>query len=116
MNQKNKLQIVNLLAKYIKLGAVANKAVIVNQKSQCFFVNQTNNCVSIPEISFLHREAYQKIPMHALYVGQDSSNEVFVIADDTDIYLSMINIAYRVKSCLYFSTRKNQRQRGSNLS
>ena len=54
--------------------------------------------------------------MHALYVGQDSSNEVFVVADDTDIYLSMINVAYRVKSCLYFSTRKNQRQRGSNLS
>ena len=34
MNQKNKLQIVNLLVEYIKLGAVANKAVIVNQKSQ----------------------------------------------------------------------------------
>ena len=31
MNQKNKLQIVNLLVDYIKLGAVANKAVILNQ-------------------------------------------------------------------------------------
>ena len=122
MNQKNKLQIVNLLAKYIKLGAVANKAVIVNQKSQCFFVNQTNNCVSIPEINSLHREAYQKISMHAVYVGQDSSNEVCVIADDTDICLSMINIGHRVKSCLYFwqgkikdpdlfSTRKNQKHK-----
>ena len=44
MNKKNKLQIANLLVEYIKSGAVANKAVIVNQKSQFFFVNQTNNC------------------------------------------------------------------------
>ena len=63
MNHKNKLQIVNLLGEYIKSGAAAYKAVIVNQKSRCFFVNQTSTCVRIPELDSSHREADQKIPM-----------------------------------------------------
>ena len=86
MNQKNMLQIVNLLVEYIKSGAVANKAVIVNQKSQCFFGNQTNNCVRIPKLDYSDRKADQNIPMHVVYAGQNSSNKVCVITDDTDIY------------------------------
>ena len=76
MNQKSKLQIVNVLVEYIKLGAVVNKAVIVNQKSQCFFVNQTNNCVCIAKLDSSHREVDQKIQMHVVYTAQDSSNKV----------------------------------------
>ena len=102
MNQENKLQIVNLLVEYIKSGAVADEAVIVNQKCQCFFVNQTNNCVRIPELDSSHKKADQKIPMHIVYADQYSSNKVCVIADDTDTYLSLINIAHLVKSCFHF--------------
>ena len=87
---KNKLQIVSLLVEYIKSGAAANKAVVVNQKSQSFFENQTNNCVRIPELDSLHREADQKIPMHVVYAGQDSSNKVCVIADLFYFYLSTL--------------------------
>ena len=112
MNQKNELQIVNLLFEYIKSGAVANKAVIVNQTSQCFFVNQTNNCEYIPELDSSHREADQKITMHVVYAGQGSRNKVCMIADDTDIYLSLINIANLVKSCLYFRQGKTKDKDG----
>ena len=112
MNQKNKLQIVNLLVEYIKSGAVANKAAIVNQKSQCFFVNQTNNCVRIPELDTSDRKADQKIPMRVVYAGQTSSNKVCVTADDTDIYLSLINIAHLVKSCFYFRQFKTKDKEG----
>ena len=97
MNQKNKLQIVNLLVDYIKLGAVANKAVILNQQSQCFFVNQTNNCVRTPELDSLDRGADLKIPMDVVYA-----------ADDTGILLSLANIAYPVKSCLCFRQGKTK--------
>ena len=56
---KNKLEIVSLLVECIKSGAAANKAVVVNQKSQSFFENQTNNCVRIPELDSSYREADQ---------------------------------------------------------
>ena len=36
MNYKSKRQIVNLLVDYIKSGRVRDKAVIVNQESECF--------------------------------------------------------------------------------
>ena len=36
MNYKSKLQIVNLLVDYIKLGRIRDKAVIVHQGSECF--------------------------------------------------------------------------------
>ena len=81
-----------MLVEYIKSGSVANKAVIVNQKSQRFFVDQTNNCVRIPELDSSHREVDQKISTHVPYAGQNSSNKVSVISDDVDIYLSLINI------------------------
>ena len=47
MNQKSELQIVNLLVEYIKWGAIADKAIIVNQNSQCFFVSQTKPSVCV---------------------------------------------------------------------
>ena len=56
---KNKLEIVSLLVECIKSGAAAKKAVVVNQKSQSFFENQTNNCVRIPELDSSYREADQ---------------------------------------------------------
>ena len=106
MNQKNKLQIVNLFVEYIKSGAVANKVVIVKQKSQYFFLNQTNNFVRIPELNSSHRETDQKISRHVVYAGQDSSNKVCMIPYDTDIYLSLISIAQLVKSCFCFRQDK----------
>ena len=101
-----------MLVEYIKSGSVANKAVIVNQKSQRFFVDQTNNCVRIPELDSSHREVDQKISTHVPYAGQNSSNKVSVISDDVDIYLSLINIARLVKSCLYFRQGKTKDKEG----
>ena len=70
MNYKSKLQIVNLLVDYIKSGRIRDKAVIVNQGSECFYTEHGNDCVRIPELDSLHREADQKIPMHAVYAGR----------------------------------------------
>ena len=111
-NKKNKLQIVNFLVEYIKSGAVANKAVILNQKSECFFVNQTNTCVCIPELNSLYRGADLKTLMHVVYAGQDITNKVCLIADDTGIYLSLINIAHLLKSCLCFLQGKTKDKEG----
>ena len=73
MNQKNKLQIVDLFVEYIKSGVVANKVVIVKQKSQYFFLSQTNNFARIPELNSSHRETDQKISRHVVYAVQDGS-------------------------------------------
>ena len=50
--------------------------------------------------------------MHVVYAGQGSRNKVCMIADDTDIYLSLINIADLVKSCLYFRQGKTKDKEG----
>ena len=36
MNYKSKLQTVNLLVDYIKSGRICDKAVVFNQRSECF--------------------------------------------------------------------------------
>ena len=99
--KKNKLHIVNLLVEYIKLEAVANKAVILNQNSHCFFVNQTSICVCIPELDSPNRAADE------VYAGQDSSNKVWVIADntDTDIYYKSDQYSPSCKILFLLSTR-----------
>ena len=68
MNYKNKLQIVNVLVDCIKSGRIRHKAVIVNQGSESFFVEHGNSCLRYPELDSFHKEADQKIPMHAIYV------------------------------------------------
>ena len=80
MNQKNKLQIVNILLDYINSGCIKNKAVIVNKGSECFFIDHGNNCTRISELDSSHREADQKIPMHAVYAGQQNNDTVCVVA------------------------------------
>ena len=42
MNYKIKLQIVNLLLDCIKSGRIRDKAAIVNQGSECFFIEHGN--------------------------------------------------------------------------
>ena len=106
-NHKNKLPIVNLLANHIKSGRINKKGVIVNKGSECFLVTENgSNWARIPELNSTHREADQKIPMHAVYAGQNSNETVCVVADDMDIYLSLINISHHVSSHLYFRQGK----------
>ena len=112
MNRTNKLQVVNLLANYIMTGSIANKKVVVNKGSDCYMIDHGANCVRAPEFDSSHREADQKIPMHAVYVGQNSNEAVCVVAEDTDIYLSLITISHLVSSPLYFRQGKSKDKDG----
>ena len=38
-----------------------------------------------PELDYLQRKADQKIPMHAVYIVQESNYTVCIIVNDTDI-------------------------------
>ena len=106
MNYKSKRQIVNLLVDYIKSGRIRDKAVTVNQESECFFIEHGNDCVRFPELDSSHREAGQKIPMHTVYVRPKKNDTVCVVANDTDIYLNLINISRHIRSYLYFRQEK----------
>ena len=95
---KNKLQIVNLLVDYIKLGRILDKPVIVNQGSKCFLENGNDN-VWFPELDSSHMEADQKNPMHAVCVVGNN--------------LSLNNISYHIYSHLYFWQGKTQDNDGA---
>ena len=51
--------------------------------------------------------------MHAVYAGQNSNETVCVVADDSDIYLSLINISHHVSSHLYFRQGKAKDKDGT---
>ena len=72
---------------------IRDKAVIVSQVCECFFIEHGNDCVCFAVLDSQHREADQKIPMHAAFVGRKNNDTVCVVADDMDIYLSQINIS-----------------------
>lgn len=112
MNQKNKLQIENLLVDYIKTDIIKNKAFIVNRGSECFFIDHGTKCIRMPELDSPYREADQKIPMHAVYAGRQNSDTVCIIAEDTDIYLSLISISHLVQSNLIFRQGKTKDRDG----
>ena len=94
-NQGNKLQIVNLLADYIMPGCIKNKLVFVNKGSDCYVVDHGNDSASKPELYSSHREADQKNPLHVVYAGQRTNDAVCVVADDTDIFLSLTGLSLR---------------------
>ena len=75
MNYKIKPQTVNLLLDCIKSGRIRDKAAIVNQGSECFFIEHGNGIGKL----------IKKIPMHAVYVDGENNDTVCVVADDTDI-------------------------------
>ena len=49
-----------------------------------------------------------KIPMHAVYVGRGNNDTVCVVADDTDIYLSLVIISHHIRSHFYFRQEKTK--------
>ena len=67
-----------------------------------FFKEHGSDCVCFPELDSLHMEADQKITIHAVYVGRENNYTVCVAVDDTDIYLSLINISHYIRSHLCF--------------
>ena len=75
MNYKIKPQIVNLLLDCIKSGRIRYKAAIVNQGSECFFIEHCNGIGKL----------IKEIPMYAVYVDRENNDTVCVVADDTDI-------------------------------
>ena len=108
ISYKNKLQIVNLLVDYAKSGRIRDKVVIVDQGSGCFFKEYENDCVCFPKLDSLHREADLKILTHAVYVGRENNDIVYVVADDADIYLNLINISHHIRFRLYFRQGKTK--------
>ena len=47
-----------------------------------FFIERGNDCIHFPELDSFHREADQKIPLHAVYDGGENNYTVCVVADD----------------------------------
>ena len=104
MNSKNKLQLVNMLVEFSKT-VLSKSEVFINKGSVCYIVKD-NICQRIPELDSKHREADQKIPFHVVYAGKNSEETICVVADDSDIYFSLIYISSHVQSNLYFRQGK----------
>ena len=78
----------------------------MNKGSKCFMVDHEKSNTRVSEFDSAHREADQKIPMHTVYVSQNTNGSICVVAEDTDIYLSLISISHLISSPLFFRQGK----------
>ena len=104
-NEKNKLQLVNLLVDLTKDGAVG-KDVYVNRGNDCYFRQNNGKWIPFPILDSSHRQADQVIPLHAVYACIRPEDTICVFADDADVYLSLIHISHEIKSNVFFRQGK----------
>ena len=95
----------NLLVNLIKDNAVG-KEVYVNWGNDCYFRQNNGMWIPFPVLDLSHCEADQVILMHAVYAGSGLEDTICIVADDTDIYLSLIHVSHEIKSNIFFRQGK----------
>ena len=112
-NDSNKHQLINILVNYI-LSNESNidKEIYINNGNECFLKYSNNNFIRFEELDSMHREADQKIPMHAVYAGKSSDDTIIVVSDDTDVCLSLLYVSHLINSKLYFRKGKVKDKNG----
>ena len=109
-NDINKLQLVNLLVKYMtSVECTVEKQEFVNNGPKCYSKYLNSECIEFESLNSQHREADQKIPMHAVFPGRSDEKAICVVADDTDVYINLF-IAH-VGNKLYFRRGKTTVER-----
>ena len=109
----NKMQLVNLLVKYItSVECTIEKQVFVNNGPKCYSRCLSSQCIEFESLNLQHREADQKIPMHAVFAGKSDEQAMCVVADDTDVYINLLFIAHQVETKLYFRQGKTTDRKG----
>ena len=112
-NDINKLQLVNLLVKYItSLECTIEKQVFVNNGPKCYSKCLNSECIVVESLNSQHREADQKIHIHTVFAGRSDKKTICVVADDTDIYINFLFIAHHVENKLYFRSGKTTDRKG----
>ena len=83
-----------------------------NKENICYVkeINQTPK--ECEDLHSTHREADQKIPMHVVFGGRSAEENICAVADDSDIYLSLLQISSQVASNLYFRQGKAKDKNG----
>ena len=71
-------------------------------------VDHEKSNTRVSEFDSAHREADQKIPMHTVYVSQNTNGSICVVAEDTDIYLSLISISHLISSPLFSDKERHE--------
>ena len=113
MNSNNKYKLVNILVDYILSDdCKIDKTVYINKQNSCYIKERNQAPREFEQLHSTHREADQKIPMHTVFAGTSDEESVCVVADDTDIYLSLLFIAPQIKSKLYFRQGKSRDKTG----
>ena len=104
---------INILVNYI-LSNESNidKEIYINNGNECFLKYSNNNFIRFEELDSMHREADQKIPMHAVYAGKSSDDTIIVVSDDTDVCLSLLYVSHLINSKLYFRQGKVKDKNG----
>ena len=111
-NRENKRQLVNLLADYLLESALSHKNLYVNKEIECFNKPIGSTKVRCPGLDSTHREADQMIPMHAVSAGGCADDTICVLADDSDIFISLLYVSHLIPSKLYFRQGKSSEKKG----
>ena len=112
-NEINKSQLVNLLVKYItSVECTIEKQVFVNNGPKGYSKCLNSECIEFESLNSQHREADQKIPMHAVFAGTSDEKAICAMSDDTDVNINLLFSAHHVENKLYFRQGKTTDRKG----
>jgi len=113
-NDRNKLQLSNLLADFIMSGKSSiQKDTFVTKGEQCLFLASDSSSPStqIEELRSSHREADPRIAHHAVFAAK-KHRETCVVADDTDVYVLLLFCAEQCEGNVYFQQGTSSSREG----
>ena len=80
----------------------------MNKGIQCYCKRMNEKPVIFEDLCSSHKEADQKLPMHAVYASQlHKITPACVIADDTDVFILLLFVAQHLENTVFFRQGKN---------
>ena len=99
--------------KYItSVECTIEKQVFVNNGPKGYSKCLNSECIEFESLNSQHREADQKIPMHAVFAGRSDEKAIYVVADDTGVYINLLFSAHHVENKQYFRQGKTADRKG----
>ena len=87
------------------------KNIFVTKEKKCFVKYANQVAIERPELFSMHSEADHILAFHAK-CSADSGDSVFVVADDTDVYMLLLFISSQANGTIYFRQGTSSSKQG----
>ena len=103
-NDQNKHELTQLLIDFMLYDEyVFDKTVYITREEKCFLKSPNEMAIEVPELQTKLTEADPRLALHAVHASKIFPYQsVCVVADDTDVYIILLSVAFQMKGTLLF--------------